>query len=1481
MKTPQVRPDRWCVTRHDLWQLKKEVVRAICEGFLNCHGCGMGQGEDSQDNEDYEDVYGPSIYIVNEQYIKPVTAEAGKVSWALMRNPEGLDCDVFVSHAWQEGVFEFLSKLRCSWPWAARNAWCCMLANPQHLNIGSMLLSPKTSPFALALQASKTVLVVANRHKSIYCRLWCGYEAYVASEDAKVIRIAAAPLANRMCCVVVVSLCAFFSAYFHGPLRQASNYAGLVATASMELSFDPTGKGSEFHELGLQLMDGRLTWIGLSALFVIAELDRAWSSHIEEEGELLRKRYSGSVVKVEGEKQWLKGKTAGRRASDEGKGIFGQNSAAGAEHGSIRWATCSQPTDQQNIWDEIGDKVDEVDHAIHVLITAGISSPSLRAAAKLGVDINHAGHAEAAVAFVALGPLLVLSACEMANIACCELPQTPLGAYQAAHICLALGDASFLFSLGFSLLGMDRTMALPGRAGPKPFVPERQEVLKAIQSGQIASPSSTSSQSDDDSETSMDDDYYYGPSIYTVNEQYIKPVTAHAGKMSWALMRNPYGLKCSMLQSPRSSPFALALQAASYVMVVPNRHKSVYSRLWCGYEAYVASEDAKIIRIATAPSRKPMGLALLGASLPMLLGTSLGILARVFDWEVRVEGVLVATLAALLSAFTRKRCNQEPMRGPRDTAHQFVTFQALPPPIENIAQHVTFLGFTSYFVLAESDRVRSLQIEEEGRQLRKGYQGSIRFADCTGAADRQNIWDEIGDKAMPAMRKMLKEMVDAVDHAVHVLISAGVSSPALRCAEEQGVDIQDAGHAEVAIAVFLGPFLCLSILNPTVVILVDEQTTLSWTNTSVVLLGAFARLMFLVVMCARSLDERSFMLKVISKLMTSVGLPAVSVIAVIVHFNDHVASLVVKWVFTRPSFPEVAKLDDRLAYSRYKDSSTAPSRCTMSSRSITSTALEMHQKVSPDRWCVTRLDLKYLHVQVLEAVQAGQIFSRSCSGDTAGTQESEDDDEFGPSIYTVTEQYIKPVTAEAGKMSWALMRNPFGLDCDLFVSHAWQEGIFEFLSKVLTSWPSGAHHAWCCMLANPQNLNVGSMLLSPRMSPFALALQASSHVLVVPNRHRSVYTRLWCCFEAYVASEEDKTIEIATAPSGFAQRRALLQALVPLTMGLVIGAIGRLTHLTLRVETAVAVFSSICAFVSAYSLRWRRVANYFGLLAAGNLEVRWDPKHLQEFQLLPPVIEEICQRLVWLSAIAFFLVAELDRVRSWHLAEEGQQLRKDFKGSIRFASCTRPGDMMNIWDEIGHKVDAVDNAIDVLISAGISSPALRSAAVKGVDITGAGHADGAISFVVLGPLQLISVKNAIQMHLSFAPTPQAFWWQAIFALIGVMASLICTVLIGVRPVDERAFLMKVMTKLCTVIFIPIAVGLGIAESYGGHAALSALQELFVCFHILMIVALFFAVSGIRGTLALPGGKCILQYFLVRRSRERLRASSSLSESDTE
>ena len=36
--------------------------------------------------------------------------------------------------------------------------------------------------------------------------------------------------------------------------------------------------------------------------------------------------------------------------------------------------------------------------------------------------------------------------------------------------------------------------------------------------------------------------------------------------------------------------------------------------------------------------------------------------------------------------------------------------------------------------------------------------------------------------------------------------------------------------------------------------------------------------------------------------------------------------------------------------------------------------------------------------------------------------------------------------------------NPEGLQCDIFVTHAWAEGVFEFVDKVLRAWPAGNKH---------------------------------------------------------------------------------------------------------------------------------------------------------------------------------------------------------------------------------------------------------------------------------------------------------------------------------------------------------------------------------------------------------------------------------------
>ena len=220
-------------------------------------------------------------------------------------------------------------------------------------------------------------------------------------------------------------------------------------------------------------------------------------------------------------------------------------------------------------------------------------------------------------------------------------------------------------------------------------------------------------------------------------------------------------------------------------------------------------------------------------------------------------------------------------------------------------------------------------------------------------------------------------------------------------------------------------------------------------------------------------------------------------------------------------------------------------------RRVTDAAIELHEAVNPARWCITFADLKFFRAEVHRAIQDGQTFQQ------------ENFAEYGPSMYAVNEHYIKPVTAAAGKMSWALMMNPDGLDCDLFITHAWQENVFEFTDKVMTSWPWRACHAWCCMLANPQNLDIGALIQSPSVSPFALALQSSKYMLVVPNRHKSVYTRLWCGYEAYLAFQSDKIIRTAKPSIWREVLYSWLGMFPALLIGLIVGVLSNVWQVEL------------------------------------------------------------------------------------------------------------------------------------------------------------------------------------------------------------------------------------------------------------------------------------------------------------------------------
>lgn len=207
---------------------------------------------------------------------------------------------------------------------------------------------------------------------------------------------------------------------------------------------------------------------------------------------------------------------------------------------------------------------------------------------------------------------------------------------------------------------------------------------------------------------------------------------------------------------------------------------------------------------------------------------------------------------------------------------------------------------------------------------------------------------------------------------------------------------------------------------------------------------------------------------------------------------------------------------------------------------------ELHHKVTgvpPHRWCVTKEDLRYLRREIHWAVRRGDIEPHERD------PFDPHDNVVGPNMYTVVSNFIKPLTAKAGNMSWALMRHPEGIQCDIFITHAWAEGVYEFIDKVLASWPREKTGAWCCVLANPQNLDISEFIKEPRTSPFAQALAQASHVMVVSNKKLSIYTRIWCVYEAWLAYSWNKVIFTATTPSWHARLLvfAVVLAVVVLT----------------------------------------------------------------------------------------------------------------------------------------------------------------------------------------------------------------------------------------------------------------------------------------------------------------------------------------------
>jgi len=289
-----------------------------------------------------------------------------------------------------------------------------------------------------------------------------------------------------------------------------------------------------------------------------------------------------------------------------------------------------------------------------------------------------------------------------------------------------------------------------------------------------------------------------------------------------------------------------------------------------------------------------------------------------------------------------------------------------------------------------------------------------------------------------------------------------------------------------------------------------------------------------------------------------------------------------------------------------------------------------------------------------------------------------------------------------------LMLHPEGLSCDVFITHGWEEGVFEFCDNVMNSWPAGAKHAYLCILSNPQNLDISALVSSPTDSPFAKALASATHMLAVPNRRCSIYSRTWCAYEAYLAYSWCKDIHTARPPV-----RDFWPAVVRIGFLFLSGA-GAFC-ITLATQSVLSqdllylvpqVLSLILALAYAFlrkrpdSVLLRTVIPMLGVTcgAYGAIQVIKRPHYITSWLALA---------VVSLAPTAL----ESDRLRTSAAAVATQQFQNGFTGHLRDAQCSVFADGEAIRREVASSFSErlVDKNVGDIMRMGIVTEHLRQA----------------------------------------------------------------------------------------------------------------------------------------------------------------------------
>ncbi|CAJ1432320.1 unnamed protein product, partial [Effrenium voratum] len=445
--------------------------------------------------------------------------------------------------------------------------------------------------------------------------------------------------------------------------------------------------------------------------------------------------------------------------------------------------------------------------------------------------------------------------------------------------------------------------------------------------------------------------------------------------------------------------------------------------------------------------------------------------------------------------------------------------------------------------------------------------------------------------------------------------------------------------------------------------------------------------------------------------------------------------------------------------------------------------MDLHLRIPAERWCITIKEFREFVADVNQAWR-GQLIPDNPQHPDPGHWNRR----LGPNLHQVNEHYVKPVTLKAGGMSYALMKHPEGLPCQVFVSHAWLEGVFELADLLKRAWPPSRHlsNLYLCLLANPQNLNIETLLTSPRQSPFALALATASHLLVIPNSHTSIYKRLWCVYEAYLGTVMDKVCLMPAKPESYTKwRTAAWSILLPFSTGFAVGLLWLFGHLALHWRAPQVAFWMMHTglAMSLVGLSCSTFATLFGnpnlqtvawLLHVGDIFLT---STLQMPWIFHPVSLEPRERI--LHYLAPFGQCLLNMTRVHHINQqhlEGRELARQAShlhiSSLDDATCTSLADEQRIRRAIAGAEEDVVTTIRVLMKAGAYTKSLRQAHEAGVDITGAGSMDVSVSFPIAAFLWLwCFVRTLSCLKWRDAGCPESYWMLDMSIVVMALAVL--------------------------------------------------------------------------------------------------------------